>query len=462
MKMKRLMSLCTLAALSMASIQANAGNIDATAARQAAGEFLKRHATSSMFKSINPNSIKLTHTQRSGVTGNAYYVFNFDGGGWVVIAGDDRAKQVLAYGENGSLDMNSLPTAAKGYLDRFQAQIECMQNYKGEVAPLKAPKRVQPIGPLMQTNWAQGNPFNRQCPQYGGEYSSVGCAGLAMAQILYYWKYPKNMPVVPSYQNSYNYQYIPQLPERTINYDLIIPQYTLFTESGTLAWVDGVTDEQKQEVAWLCRYAAQSCQMNFSPDGSGSNVEKQKNGFILLGYDSSAKLLGLEAWPARNTWNTTDYTDEEWVALINAQLEAKHPIPYSMEDFGDGHAFVVDGVDADGLYHVNWGWYGRGDGWFQYGAFNVSPTGGETYYFNDALFMVADLFPYEGYEPPVGPSDQKQGDVNGDGEVDVNDVTDLITYVLSGDAPATADVDGNTTVDVEDVTTLINMVLGAI
>ena len=149
---------------------------------------------------------------------------------------------------------------------------------------------------------------------------------------------------------------------------------------------------------------------------------------------------------------------------MTAQLEAGRPIPYSMEDIGDGHAFVVDGIDADGLFHVSWGWYGRGDGWFQYGAFNVTVQG-QYMEFNTALFMTIDLYPYEGYVPPVGPVEPEfvKGDADGNGTVGVEDVTDLVDFLLSADASGinmqAGDVDGNGEVTIADVADIIDYIL---
>lgn len=463
MKVTKHFSKALLAALAVSSLSVNAGNVDAAAARLAAARFLRSQAPVSL-KNAPVSALKLAHTEASQVDGNAYYVFNIDGGGWIVMAGDDRAKEVLAYGKTGTLDISTLPEAAKGYLNMFKAQIETMQAYKGEVEPLKAPKRVAPVEPLLRSiNWAQQAPFNYQCV-FNGTACSVGCAGLAMAQILYYWQYPKEISGLPAYSPSWSLS-VPALPATTFDYDLIVDQYAQWTD-GSLGWVPGISDESKQEVAKLCRYASQSCLMNFSPDGSGSNVLKQKNGFLSMGFHSDAKLVGLEAWPTRETWNTTDYTDEQWVDLINEQLEKKHPIPYSSEDFSDGHAFVVDGVDADGLYHVSWGWYGRGDGWFQYGAFNVAPTGGETYYFNNSLFMVIDLYPATGDVPPTYDDEPTflKGDADSDGKVTIADVTAVIDYVLSHDDTGidlnAADVDGDGVVGIADVTAMIDYLLG--
>lgn len=37
---------------------------------------------------------------------------------------------------------------------------------------------------------------------------------------------------------------------------------------------------------------------------------------------------------------------------------------YSGASSGGGHAFVCDGADGNGLYHINWGWNGYQDGYF--------------------------------------------------------------------------------------------------
>ena len=459
---KKLIYSCALSAFALTSINANAESIDANAAQAAAGKFLQKNMPAKLRSSATP-SIKLAYTEKSSVQANAYYVFNIDGGGWVVIAGDDRAHQVLAYGTEGSIDMNTIPQCTKDYLNMFKKQIETIQKDNVQVKPIKSATRRTPIGPLLPSiNWAQQGPFNWECPSYGGERSSVGCGALAMSQVVNYWKYPVEMPALSGYQNAYYYTQVPSLPARTMDYSLIRNQYTYFNEEGKLSLVEGVTNEECEEVAWLCRYCAQACVMNFSPDGSGSNVMKQKKAFDALGYSSETKLLGREAWPTRETWNTTDYTHEEWVELINAQLEALHPIPYSSEDIGDGHAFVIDGVDAEGLYHVSWGWYGRGDGWFQYGAFNVTVQN-QYMEWNDALFMVADLYPYEGYVIP-GDTTYEVGDVDQSGVIDIDDITALTAYVLNP-AGSTIDVtlanfNGEGAIDIDDVVALIARVLG--
>ena len=464
MMIKKLLKCSLMAAFALVSFNAAAGNVNADAAQAAANNFLKqKFAQQGKLMAPATADIKLTHTEASTVSGNAYYVFNITGGGWVIIAGDDRATQVLAYSDHGYLNMNNLPSNTKGYLDRFKTQIEKVQNYKGEFVTKKTSNRTNAVVPMLKSNWGQDYFFCAQCPKYYGSDCPVGCAGLAMAQIINYWEYPKSSEGLPAYTNEYTYSMVPALGATTFDFDLILDQYTYLTEDGRLGLVAGVTQENKDEVAKLCRYSSQSCLMNFRSDASGSNVLKQKNGFLKMGFDSNAKLVGIEAWPSRETWNTWDYTDEEWIALINAQLEAGHPIPYSSEGGEDGHAFVVDGVDADGLYHCNWGFYGYADGYFAYGAFTPTILS-TTLNLNSGLFMVIDLYPYEGYVSPNAPQDESlRGDVNNDTFVTIDDVTALINYLLTDDATGinleAADCNGIAGITIDDVTALINYLL---
>ena len=52
-----------------------------------------------------------------------------------------------------------------------------------------------------------------------------------------------------------------------------------------------------------------------------------------------------------------------------------------------------------------------------------------------------------------------EGDLNGDEELDVTDVVELIDMVLAGTYDAVADINGDGEVDVTDVVELIDMVL---
>ena len=89
---------------------------------------------------------------------------------------------------------------------------------------------------------------------------------------------------------------------------------------------------------------------------------KRNNKGIDRNYEGSNHLAGhLYTIPA---------FDVRWTYQIP---RAGRPILYTGVDPGaGGHAFVFDGIDADGKIHVNWGWDGEGNGF--YDIADLNPT----------------------------------------------------------------------------------------
>ena len=468
MKIERLLSSMALAALATVSLNANAASISVSDARMAANHFLKQHTSSKSFNAPALADIRLAHAEASNVEGNAYYVFNIDGGGWVIMAGDDCAKQVIAYGDKGSIDVNNLPDNMKGYLNMLRKQIETAQAFKGQTVPVKAPKRLAAVEPLLKTDWGQGEPMNRLCPLNGsGKITSVGCGPLAMAQILYYWKYPNEVSAVPGYSISWS-QYMSELPATTFDYSLMLDNYYIHNpETGNPTGYVTFTEEQANEVAKLCRYCGQACKArygNANETSTGSYTYDQRDAFLRFGFNENMQLIGKD--PSYYCSNSNKYSMEEWMDLINIELQAGRPIPY--HDLYEGHAWVLDGIDADGKVHMNWGFNGRFNGWFEINALAFHPyDDDEVWDFsqgsNGGNEMIIGMYPYEGYVIPGDEPSSLRGDVDKDGEVSISDVTALIDYLLTSNADnvdlTAADCDEDGEIAIADVTTLIDYLL---
>ena len=467
MNFKKLSLSLVLAAAGI--MAANAGNIDVNAARQAANSFLKSKMTAQgMMKAPAMADIKLAHTEASSVEGNAYYVFNIQGGGWIIMAGDDRAKQVLAYGDKGNIDMNDMPGSMKGYLKMLKGQIETAQAYKGETVPVKAPKRSAAVEPLLKTDWGQGEPMNRQCPpNAAGDITSVGCGPLAMAQIMYYWKYPNEVAAVPGYSISWS-QYMSELPATTFDYSLMLDNYyTHNPETGNPTGYVAFTDEQANEVAKLCRYCGQACKArygNANETSTGSYTYDQSDAFKRFGFNENMQLIGKD--PSYYCSNSNKYSIEEWCNLINIELQAGRPIPY--HDLYEGHAWVLDGVDAEGKVHMNWGFNGRFNGWFEIDALVFHPYGDDEVWdfsqgSNGGNEMIIGMYPYEGYVIP-GDEPGVPGDVNGDNIVNITDVTWMLDILLGNvevTESLTPDVNGDGSVTITDLTFIIDQMVAS-
>ena len=457
--MKHLMSSMALITLALVSLDVNAASVDAASARVAARSFVQHQAaTGPTFKAQASRDLRLVHAEASKVANGAndYYAFNIDGGGWVIIAGEDRASQVLGYSDTGMLDFDNLPYNVKGLLDGYKREIEWLFTYKGDdlVAMHTTLTATAGVEPLIKTNWGQEDPYDWQCPIKNGEYCVVGCVATAMAQVMYYWKFPEGSAALSRFYSS-GYGYVDALPATTFDYNLMLLSYCHWDWDNSVLVQDTYTDAQAQAVAKLGRYCGQAVNMQYSPEGSGAYTSNQLSAMKAFGYRSNAQYV-----QKGNNWS--GYSTTQWESMMKTELDAGRPILYAANDSygGGGHAFICDGYNSDGKFHFNFGWYGTCDGWYVSTALNMTHRDGDYLRFNSGHEMLIGIEPPEGWTPPVS---VLVGDVNDDGFVDIADVTALIDYLLSGDASNinldAADVNNDTEVNIADVTSLIDKLL---
>lgn len=377
-----------LAALTMVSFNASAGNINANAARAAANSFLKQQSASvPSFKAATYDDLKLAHAEASKVNGaNAYYAFNIDGGGFIIIAGEDRAATVLGYNDKGHLDFKNLPENLKDMLDGYKKEIEFLQTYKGDDLVTVTPilNATSGVEPLIKTTWGQELPYCLQCPMENGEYCVVGCVATAMAQVMYYWRFPTSSDAISGYGGGWwGGVTVPALPATTFDYSLMLPSYCHWDWDNSELIQDTYTDAQAQEVAKLSRYCGQAVEMDYSPDGSGAYTWDQLAAMKNFGYSNNAQLKS-------KSGNTS-----QWESWIRTELDAGRPILYSASDpSAGGHAFICDGYNSSNYYHFNYGWYGTCDGWYLTTALNMIHRDGDELHFNSNHQMLT------GVEPP--------------------------------------------------------------
>ena len=387
MNIKKFMSLSSLALVTMLSFNASAGNVNVNAARAAANSFIKQQSAAT-FKVPGYADLKLAHAEASKVNGaNAYYAFNIDGGGFIIIAGEDRASTVLGYSDKGHLDFKNLPSNLKALLDGYKSEIEFLQIYKGDDLVTVTPtlNATSGVEPLIKTTWGQEMPYYLQCPIENGEYCVVGCVATAMAQVMYYWKFPTSSDAISGYGGGWwGGITVPALPATTFDYSLMLPSYCHWDWDNSELIQDTYTTEQAQEVAKLSRYCGQAVEMDYSPEGSGAYTWNQLAAMKNFGYSNNAQLKS-------KSGNTT-----EWESMIRTELEAGRPILYSASDpSAGGHAFICDGYNSSNYYHFNYGWYGTCDGWYLTTALNMIHRDGEELHFNSSHQMLT------GVEPPT-------------------------------------------------------------
>lgn len=348
-----------VAAIAVIGLNLNAANVDFNTARLTANGFLKQHTQPGSINSPALADIKLEHAERSSVDrdANAYYAFNIKGGGFIIVAGDNRATQVLGYSDKGQLDFRHLPDNMRALLDIYKEEIEYLQaNPKMKVPKRTSNSRDVIVEPLVTAHWGQQMPYFLQCPMADGTYSKVGCAGVQMAQIVHYWQYPKTCGPLPAYYGPKLGITIEELPVTTFDYSKMLTSYCHWNTYQQILIQDTYTEEQANEAAKLCRYVGQAARMNYSATGSGTDATRKLAAMKILGYNSEAISVARD----------DGYSTEVWESLMRDELDAGQPIMYGAKNgTGDlGHAFIFDGYDSEGYFHINWGWYGVNEGWF--------------------------------------------------------------------------------------------------
>ena len=284
-----------------------------------------------------------------------YYVFaNGEDKGFTIVSGDDRMPEVVGYSAQGTYDPDHLPANYVGFMKAYQETVEALLKGDAQVSGGLAEVRQwraeransAAVAPLLGgIKWNQGAPYNNMCPLYDGTNRSVtGCVATAMAQVMMYYQYPKELETTIKAYNTQTYGI--QIPEissgATYDWDNMLPDYSKSDYNSA----------QADAVAKLMYHCGAAVKMDYGPL-SGANVTPT----ILATY------FGYDADLMQDLTRTV-FTLQQWMTLIDNELKAKRPILYSGQASDGGHVFVCDGSDGKGLYHINWGWGGYQDGYF--------------------------------------------------------------------------------------------------
>ena len=361
--MKKILILATLL---LAAIPVFARQVDLAAAQEKAQQFLMSQTTHGRLMTATPR-VKWVHSERNTNSAElvAYYIVNTDNG-FVIVSGDDRAQEVLAYGD-GTVDLNTMPENMKFWLDYYRTQMEYLQAHPGLVVEKPVIKRTQTVEPMLEAKWDQGSPYYGQCPRDGDTRALTGCACTSLSQVFYYWQYPTDpTPVVPGYTTRNGKFTLEALPSVTFDWDNMLPTYRLGYYNNANA----------NAVAQLMRYIGQAEEMNYDKAGSDAWEDDIVRACELFGYEDAVAVY--KATMNFETGEETTYiNDEDWKNLMIEELLAGRPMVFCAFDYSNvyenysGHAFNVDGYDAtNGLFSINWGWSGVGNGHFAMNAFS--------------------------------------------------------------------------------------------
>ncbi|MBR7012027.1 MAG: C10 family peptidase [Muribaculaceae bacterium] len=336
-----------------------AATVSERQARATATRFMASHAMpAANLSTAHKAPLKASATTSSDQA--AFYVFNASAGhGYVIVAGDDRVPAVLGYSDTGTFDAQDVPAAMQEWLDGYAAQIEAIAL---GAKPEERSTSREAIAPMLNVNWGQGMPYNVLLPHINGssnDHAYVGCVAVAMAQVMSYWQHPtRATKTIPSYTSYPGRTYEVSMPALTpMDFDWENMQNTYY--------INDSTSTECLAVANLMRYSTSALQSSFNLTATNSYTRKIPETLIeFFGYKNSAHYIYRE-----------NFSTEGWEETIYAELAAGRPVAYGGNKQSAGHAFVCDGYDGEGRFHINWGWNGKSNGYFLLNLLNPSAEG---------------------------------------------------------------------------------------
>lgn len=342
------------------SVVAGAESITRQQAEQLARQFITKQGMYGALSQAEPHQARARALLKGSSQDGCYYVFNIGTNeGFVIVSGDDRTPAVLGYSDKGSFDMDRLPSNVAAWLEGYADQIRYLRKKASAEptapvsvrsdaplmtmtrAPWAVKKEPRPaISPMITSKWDQFSPFNDLCPVVDGQHCVTGCIATALAQIMYYHKWPQAATTeIPGYTVKGKSVSYPGLPATTFNWAAMTDNPASGTPAG-------------DAVAKLMQYCAFGCQADFGINNTSIYNNEPENALKnYFHYGAGVKYV------ERQT-----YSNENWESLIYTELEANRPVLYTGQSYvaeldgNVGHAFVVHGYDGNGYYAVNWGW----------------------------------------------------------------------------------------------------------
>ena len=354
--MKKTLSIIMMLTLFVGQLIASP--VDVTKARQLGLKYVQGNASNLV------TNLDLAYTQTTESGANALYVFNFDGG-YIIVAADDVAQPILAYGEEGNFDADNIADGLAYYLRFYARQIEYAVDNHMTAAPDVAEQWEQlsrsgaikgeratygDVAPLIATNWNQDNPFNAYCPQGQGGPGGrayAGCVATAMSMVMKKWDWPDHGQGSHSYTPS-------GYPMQSADFENTYYEWSNMPNN--------VNNSNYQAVALLMYHCGVAVDMQYGPGGSGAYSVDVPDALVnYFRYTDHVYRLERDL-----------YTKLEWEEMLIANLREGFPLYYSGADTDGGHAFVCCGYrESDRKFYFNWGWSGFNNNYFAIDALNT-------------------------------------------------------------------------------------------
>ncbi|MBR5844160.1 MAG: thiol protease/hemagglutinin PrtT [Bacteroidaceae bacterium] len=335
--MKRFFTLLLTAILACNAMVMQAEVVSPEVAKQAADNFL---TLDSEWRGADDATVRLV--EHEGVP--AYYVVEYNNGGWAIVSAQSSVDPIIGYNTTDAFvapePMQAALEVCATYIVK-ESQTAGVAKHEGwERAMMRkavAEVDLPDVEPLVKRNLDQGSPYNKYCPKVDGKSSLVGCVAVAMTQAMMVQHYP----VAARGKHSYNCASAGML---SINYD----------EEKPYDW-DAMDRGDSDEIARLLYHCGVSVDMDYTPEGSGAGNVIVKNSLEeFFCYD-----------PALLQFVEKKNNPAGWLELLLHDIVLGRVVIYFGSGEQGGHCWNLDGwKNATQKVHVNWGWGGYGNGYF--------------------------------------------------------------------------------------------------
>ncbi len=288
------------------------------------------------------------------------YVANMQNGGWVILSNETKYTPVIGHSDAGEfvLDTTLLPPALSILLEHHMNNIDSLRasdNYASLLVKEEISAGTDVCAPILGNNrWKQrennsANPscdhsYNKLCPDFydiSCGRTRVGCSAVAMGQIMLHWQWPDYAKIKAHISMA-----------GVTHGDLITRYYDW--ENMPLSINNSTPLYQVDAIAWLlvnCGYAAN---MVYAKNGSAAGIDKINS--------------AMQNEFNYHTKRVHECAGTNMAPILKEELDNERPVLcQAWSGLFSSHSFVIDGYNTAGEFHINFGWGGSSNGYYNMG-----------------------------------------------------------------------------------------------
>ena len=333
-----------------------------------------------------------SHPQRMKAAGKqkktaAYYAFNIgDNEGFIIVSGDDSLTELVGYSDSGSFDLDKIPDNMRSWLQSYSDYVKSVQD--GESRPTRrelGDVTTVVVRPFVTTVWNQSEPFNLMAPVDNNVRCVTGCVATAMAQVMKYYEWPERGEGSHSYTDSSGHSLSADFSQSVYDWGNMLDEYNSYYDQN-MNIVNEYNDVQADAVAKLMLDCGISVDMDYTLYSSGAVTANVATALEQY-FNYTADLFYRDNMPS-----------EDFMGKLFEELDNRRPILFSGKSLSSGHAFVGDGYDSNNFVHINWGWGGLSNGFFNVNYLDPDNLGigGGTGAYQYSQFFIASYPNYQG------------------------------------------------------------------